>query len=410
MLFSSLYPSSALPRAGIFVETRLRELLQTRRVQTKVVAPIRWSPVHDARFGVYAQIAAAPSRETLHGIDVLHPRFLTIPKVGMNVAPFLMAIGAARALRQLRSEGFDFEAIDAHYYYPDGVAAAILSRWFDRPLAITARGSDINHISSYWWPRWLMRQAARRASASIGVSEALVAKMKTLGFDATKLLTMRNGIELDRFRPTDRADARSALGLSARHVVLTVGNLNEHKGQGLVIRSLPLVLSEFPETLLVVLGDGPDSAALRTEADRLGLRDRVKFVATMPQEQLCRWYSAADVLVLASSREGWPNVLLECMACGTPVVASDVGGVREIVRDPGVGRVVPERSERPLATAICEVIRQSPSCVEVRQYAEQYGWGSTSLAQAELFESMASRLGGTTHRLSERHACLKEGP
>ena len=392
LLFSTLYPSSALPRAGIFVETRLRELLKTRRVVAKVVAPVRWSPVHHPKFGVYAQIAAAPSREVLNGVDVLHPRFLSIPKIGMNIAPFLLAIGAAGALSQLRDEGFDFEVIDAHYYYPDGVAAAILSRWFDRPLSITARGSDVNLIGDFTWPSWLMKMAARRAQASIGVSEALVDRMQALGFDAKKLIAMRNGIDLQRFYPGDRAELKVVLGLAQRPVLLTVGNLKETKGQRLIIKSLPLVLSIYPDALLVVLGDGPDAAALRELAKGMNLAKQVRFIGAMQQEQLCRWYSAADVLVLASSSEGWPNVLLEAMACGTPVVASDVGGVREIVRDLRVGRVFLQRDEKSIAQAICEVLDQCSTVAEIRKYSEQYSWDETSRSQAELFESMVGRI------------------
>lgn len=408
LLFSSLYPSSVLPRAGIFVETRLRELLKTGRVTAKVVAPVRWSPVHNAKFGVYAQIAAAPKREVLNGIDVLHPKFLTIPKLGMNLAPFLLALGAARSMHQLREEGFDFEVIDAHYYYPDGVAAAILSHWFDRPLAITARGSDVNLIGNFAWPTWLMKKAARKASASIGVSEALVARMKALGFDPAKLLVLRNGIDLQRFFPDDRALTKAALGLAQGPVMLTVGNLKENKGQRLVIKALPLVLAKFPNVQLVVLGDGPDAGALREIARTQGLGEHIRFVSTMPQDQLRLWYSAADVLVLASANEGWPNVLLESMACGTPVVASDVGGVREIVRDRRAGRVVSQRTEDAIAQAVGEVLEQRIASTDVRNYSEQYNWDSTSRSQAELFERMAGRSGNTASALEEVHPQLQE--
>ena len=283
VLFSSLYPSSALPRAGIFVETRLRQLLQTGRVSAKVVAPIRWSPVHHPRFGVYAQIAAAPKRECLNGIDVLHPRFFAVPKVGMNIAPFLLALGAAGAFRQLRAEGFDFDVIDAHYFYPDGVAAAILSHWFERPLAITARGSDVNLIGKFAWPRWLMKKAADRAHASIGVSGALVQQMKRLGFDETKLITMRNGVDLRRFQPGDRAEAKARLGLAAGPMLLTVGNLKEDKGQRLVIKALPAVLEQFPGAQLIVLGDGPDASYLQEQGRRLGLQGSLRLVPAVPR-------------------------------------------------------------------------------------------------------------------------------
>ena len=118
VLFSTLYPSSARPVHGIFVETRLRELLLRHEVQTKVVAPVPWFPSMGKRWGDYAKMAATPMRETHNGIDVLHPRYLAIPKVGMSVAPLLLAAGALGSMRRLIDEGFDFDVIDAHYYTP----------------------------------------------------------------------------------------------------------------------------------------------------------------------------------------------------------------------------------------------------------------------------------------------------
>ena len=135
LLFSSLYPSSARPLHGIFVETRLRELLQRGGVQARVVAPVPWFWSANSRHGRYAAFARTPRRETHNGIDVWHPRYATLPKVGMTIAPFLLALGALAALRDVQREGFDFDLIDAHYYYPDGVAAAMLAWWFGKPLA-----------------------------------------------------------------------------------------------------------------------------------------------------------------------------------------------------------------------------------------------------------------------------------
>ena len=143
LLFSTLYPSSVRPGHGIFMETRLRELLGIGKVQTKVVAPVPWFFSKHLRFDGYAQLAQTPAMEIHNDVDVRHPRYLLPPKVGMTVAPFALALGAIPTVRRLMKEGFDFEVIDAHYYYPDGVAAAMLARHFRKPFTVTARGSDI---------------------------------------------------------------------------------------------------------------------------------------------------------------------------------------------------------------------------------------------------------------------------
>jgi teichuronic acid biosynthesis glycosyltransferase TuaC len=211
LLFSTLYPSSARPLHGVFVETRLRELLQRGGVQTRVVAPVPWFWSTDERHGAYAAMARTPRHEQRHGIEVYHPRFVRLPKIGMSSAPFMLALGARSTLARLQREGFDFDVIDAHYYYPDGVAAALLALWFNKPLVVTARGTDVNLIPEYRVPRLLIQWASRRASASIGVSAALVERLRELG--ASRLHVMRNGVDLQRFQPLGRERMRSELKL-----------------------------------------------------------------------------------------------------------------------------------------------------------------------------------------------------
>ena len=163
LLFSTLYPSSVRPGHGIFVETRLRELLKAGGVEARVVAPIPWFPSTHERFGSYARIARTPAAEEWNGIAVLHPRYLLIPKLGMTSAPFAMAAASLGPLRRLIRQGFDFDVIDAHYYYPDGVAAALLAKWLGKSLAITARGTDLNLIPQHALPRRMIRWASTQA-------------------------------------------------------------------------------------------------------------------------------------------------------------------------------------------------------------------------------------------------------
>ncbi len=393
LLFSTLYPSSVRPHLGIFVETRLRELLRRGGVQTRVVAPVAWFWSTDPKHGTYADKARTPLRELRFGIDVMHPRFLLAPRVGMSSAPFMMALGARGALAQAQREGFDFDLIDAHYFYPDGVAAAILALWFGKPLVITARGSDVNLLPQYQIPRMLIRWAARRADASIGVSAALVDRLRQLGSDASRLHVMRNGVDLERFQPLDPAAMRAELGIAGGPVVLTVGNLQEHKGQRLVLDAFALLRQQHPTARLYVVGEGPDRQMLLRQAAEAGLQDAAVLVGTVPNAELARWYSAADLLVLASSREGWPNVLLEAMACGTPVVASAVGGVPEIVQTAVAGRVVGERTAGAFAAAMADVLTNSSSRQLVREYAQGFSWDRTSQDQLKLFNALIQDAG-----------------
>lgn len=381
LTFSSLYPSSARPGHGIFVESRLRHLLESGTVRSVVVAPIPWFPGSLPGLGRYRALAQTERQETLHGIEVLHPRYPLLPKIGMSSAPFLMAGACARSLRKVLENGYEFDAIDAHYFYPTGVAAMLLGLRFGKPVVITARGSDINLIAQHAIPRKLMVWAARRAAGVVAVSQALKSSLERLGVDGSKISVLRNGVDAVAFRPLDRDAERARLGVGGT-ILLSVGNLIELKGNELVLRSL----KSLPEATLFLVGDGPDRARLESVARELGVGHRVRFIGAVPQTDLPRYYSAADALLLASSSEGWPNVLLEAMACGTPVVAARVGGTPEIVTSPAAGLLFEPRPVEALETAVRQLLESPPSRAETRRHAENFSWAETTRGQQALFQ------------------------
>lgn len=385
LTFTTLYPNAARPGHGTFVETRLRQLVASRRLESRVVAPVPWFPSTSARFGEYAAHAGAPREERRHDIEVLHPRYPVIPKVGMSLAPFLLAAAVAPTLRRVIASGYDFELIDAHYFYPDGVAAAMLGRRFDKPVVITARGTDLNLIARHAVPRRLILWAARRAHAVITVSDALRRVAEGIGIAPEKLTVLRNGVDTGFFRPVDRAAVRAAHGLRGL-VVISAGNLVPLKGHDLVIEAL----ASLPEARLLIAGDGPERARLEELALRRGVSGRVRFLGALPQERLVEYYGAADALVLASSREGWPNVLLESLACGTPVIASNVGGCAEMVGPPTTGVLLAERSAEAIAGAVRELAARNVSREAARRYAERFSWAATTAGQLELFARVLS--------------------
>ena len=387
LLFSTLYPNSVRPGHGIFVETRLRELVASGEVQTKVIAPVPWFFSNHPRFGDYARMALTPLRETYHGLDVQHPRYWLPPRVGMNLAPFTLAMGAKPAVQRLLDEGFDFDLIDAHYYYPDGVAAALLARHFKKPFVVTARGSDINLIADYKMPRRLMQWASNRASASIGVSKALTEAMAQLAMPASRLKTLPNGVDLDLFQIQPPGAARVALGWPPVPTLLSVGNLVENKGHHIAIEALTR-LSPFR---LVIAGEGLQRRALENLAYQTNVAARVQFMGQVDQAQLANCYSAADMLVLPSSREGWPNVLLESMACGTPVVATRVGGIPEIVCSPDAGRLMSGRTVSGLVEAVRILWRHLPAREAVRACTQGCSWQTTTRDQINLFSQIVAQ-------------------
>lgn len=384
LVFSTLYPNAERPHHGIFVENRLRHLLAASGYEARVVAPVPWFPSASPRFGRFAGFARVPRREERHGITIDHPRYPVIPKIGMSVAPLLLYHAVRRHVARLVAQA-RFDLIDAHYFYPDGVAAGLLAREFGLPYAVTGRGTDLNLIPQYAIPRRQLRKAAEGAAGLITVCAALAEDLAAIGIPRKRVTVLRNGVDLSVFRRDEsgRQALRRTLGLEGP-VIASVGHLIARKGHDLAIKAL----AQISGAELLIAGAGPDEAALRRLAESLAVDGRVHFLGVLAHDRLKKVYSAADVLMLASSREGWPNVLLEAMACGTPVVATAVNGSPEVVQDRVAGRVVADRTPDALAAATREILSALPDPAAVRAYAERFSWDETSRGQIALFDAI----------------------
>ncbi len=380
LTFTTLFPHAGRPNQGVFVENRLRHLLATGEAVSTVVAPVPWFPSRSARFGDWARHAEAEREECRDGLAIYHPRYPLPPRIGMHAAPGSLFLAGAIALRKLLRRGLQFDLIDAHYLYPDGVAAVALGKAFGKPVVVTARGSDVTELPGYAGPRRMIRWAMDGAADLIAVSAGLKEAMLELGAKPDAVTVLRNGVDLALFRPADRALVRRELGLDGP-TLLSVGHLIPRKGHDLAIRALSLL----PGWRLMIVGEGPERGRLETVARELGLADRVRFEGAQPHSSLPRFYAAADLLILASSREGWANVLLEAMACGTPVVASNIPGSPEVVRSAAAGRVVDRNTPERFASSVQEIYAGNPDRRATRAYAEDFSWDATSRGQLDLF-------------------------
>jgi glycosyltransferase involved in cell wall biosynthesis len=269
-----------------------------------------------------------------------------------------------------------FRLIDAHYLYPDGVAAVQLGRRLGVPVVLTARGSDVNVLARVAAPRRMIVGAIRGAARVVAVSEALRIELVHLGAEESRISVLRNGVDLDVFRP-----AASATPARARKRLLLVGHLKEGKGHRLAIDAM----AELADAELVIVGDGPLRDDLERYARERGVQERVRFAGRVAHAELPRFYNDADVLVLASEREGMPNVVLEALACGTPVVATAVGGIPEVLTDPVAGVLMTSRSPRALVTAVEQLFAVYPVRAAVRRFAERFDWQATVSGQLEVF-------------------------
>jgi teichuronic acid biosynthesis glycosyltransferase TuaC len=384
LTFTTLYPNAAKPNHGVFIENRLRQTLARHDMSVVVLAPVPYFPFTSDVFGAYARYARAPLHEVRHGIEVHHPRYFLVPKVGMSTAAELLYRGALSACRRLGFDRSTIDVIDAHYFYPDGVAAARLAQALNVPFVVTARGSDLNVLPQYPSVRRGILDAAAKAAAVITVSGALKEQAIKVGIPREKTAVLRNGVDLEQFLPRDREASRKRFGVSG-FTVVSVGNLVELKGHDLTIEAVAAI----PGASLLIAGGGPLRDALKARAEALGASDRVRLLGEVAHEDLSSLFSAADVSVLMSEREGWANVLLESMACGTPVIATRVGGNAEAITRPEAGALLPERSAAALRDGLLAFQHRPHDRAATRRHAEDFGWSAVAAGNFALLSAAA---------------------
>ena len=376
VVLSSLFPNSHQPGAGLFIRERMFRV--GRQLPLAVVSPVPWFPMQGLlRRWRPGFRPGAPARESQQGIDVWFPRFFSVPGLFKGLDGLMMALGAWPRLRRLRREG-RLDVIDAHFAYPDGYAAVLLGRWLGVPVTVTLRGTEARHAKD---PRLAgkLKWALQCASRVFSVSESLRQVALALGVAPDHVRVVGNGVDLQKFAPMARSEARLALNLPpGAPVLVTVGALVERKGFHRVIELLPALRRRFPDLIYLVVGGGsPEgdwSARLKEQVGELGMGDAVRFLGPVAPDELRVPLSAANVFVLATSNEGWANVLLEAMGCGIPVVATDVGGNAEVISSPEFGTIVPFGDPQALQRAIELALTKPWDTAAILAHAQRNTW------------------------------------
>lgn len=362
--FGNLFPSALLPQHGLFVRERMRRVVAGGGFDWSVVSPVPIAPWF-LRRGEYATWARMPREELVDGVSVLHPRYRHWPGLSfarqatkMAAASLPVVTGLLRGTRAV---------LDAHYVYPDGVAAARVAARLGLPFTITARGSDLNVVANDARVRAQIVAAAGAATALFGVSSALCARFaEVTGLPRERIRLARNGVDTAVFRPGDATAARAELGLPREGLlVLGVGRLVAGKGFHLLREAITVASAK-----LVLVGDGPERARLAAELPA----DKTVFLGALPPAKVAVAYRACDLFVLPSEREGWPNVVTEALASGLPVVATEVGGIPQILEGSRFGKLVPPGDRAALQRAIAGFLAEVPSKEEVRRDALRWSW------------------------------------
>ena len=336
---------------------RVAHLARRSANEVKVVAPLPYAPKW-LRAQRWRSSVQTPREEQVGELPVYHPRYFLLPKVSMTWQGHSMFLGSLRSVAAVHRE-WKIDLLDAHYVYPDGMAAALLARHLGVPFTISARGTDINLFSSFPLIRPMIQWTLKCANGVIAVSAALKKAMVQLGVDPNKIRVIPNGVDPARFEPVPAGEARRALGLAENGpMIVTVGSLIPAKGQDFVIRAFAQMATHQDGLQLFLLGEGTQRKALEGLVKELGVTSKVHLVGKRPNEELGLWFSAATVSCLASAREGWPNAVMESLACGTPVVATAVGGIPEILDSKEYGILV-DRTTASVAAGLEQALTQT---------------------------------------------------
>lgn len=372
---SHVFPRPDESAFGIFVQRRAAEM--ARLASVRVVAPLPWFP--GGHFIGRRRRHEVPRHAERDGLSIDYPRILSVPGVAKSLDPLAYALSLLPHLRRLR-RSFAYEVIDAHFGYPDGVAAAWLGRWLRCPVVVTWRGCEADFVRS---PTRRVQMAwSLRGCRLIAVSEGLAQLARTLG--ATRVRVIPNGVDTVRFSPGDCGEARRRLGLPTnRRIVLVPAAFVPFKRHALILRSVAgshVAADERVRFVFVGLSGGTASVlgALRELTRSLGLVDDVTFAVDRPPEEMPDWYRSADVVCLASEREGSPNVVREAVACGVPVVATNVGDIASVVQHGKDGLVLDNCDETTLAAALVQALRARWDTAAIAARGVRRGWSDTA--------------------------------
>jgi glycosyltransferase involved in cell wall biosynthesis len=386
LIVTKIFPNSVEPLSSPFNRQQFAALAKLCDVE--VLATIPWFPGASMlqRWSSAGRLSAVPASECIDGVRVRHPRYVFLPKIGHAVSGPLYAASLATTVLPYRGR---VDVVLGAWAYPDGFASVVIGNMLGVPTVVKLHGSDMNVVASWAGPRRRLEWALPRAERVVAVSRPLADAAAALGVRRERIDIVPNGVDRTVFRPQDRANARRELGLLAdTPLVLYVGHITEQKGAFDLVRAFHAKRSSLRGAQLVMVGDGAGVGACRALALRLGVP--ISLVGAVPHEQIPTWLAACDLLSLPSWHEGTPNVVLEALASGRPVVATRVGGIPDVVSD-DVGALVSPRDHEALGDALSQVLERSHDPNAISEALERSDWdGSARLLYSSLLRALGN--------------------
>ena len=374
LIITNLFPNSQESTRGIFNFQQFKALRE-QEVVIKVVAPIPWH-----------HFSKMPFRETIDGFDVYHPRYFIIPKITRALYGLFFFISIFKTVKRLCDE-FKPDAILATWAYPDAIGSFLCVKILKKPFFVKVHGSDINLYVKHPLRRAQITYALSRSSKVIAVSSALKQRLVEICVPAEKIAVIPNGVDMDLFKPLDQIECRKKLGLPLdKKIILYVGNFAQVKGVDILVDAFGELTRLRNDILLVLVGAGSLDKMLCEKVKTLGIEQNIIFAGRTPHDSIRYYMNACDVFCLPSRDEGCPNVVLEAMACGKPVVGSDVGGIPELITSTELGILTKPSDSESLSCALKEAINKQWDSVTIRNSIAKFNWEESALMLKKALE------------------------
>jgi teichuronic acid biosynthesis glycosyltransferase TuaC len=374
LAITQIFPNTVEPLAAPFNRQQFAAL--GRRCQLEVLATIPWFPgaYWLRRWAAAGRLQEVPRSEHIAGLEVEHPRYLHVPRVGYRIADRLYT--ASLLGPALRRRGV-VDVVFAAWAYPDGAAAVTLGRLLGVPVVVKVHGTDINHVAKLAGPSARLRRVLPEARRVVAVSRPLAEEVIGLGMPRERVVVVPNGIDNSLFRPLERDAARAQLGLGPEGKwLLYVGRLERAKGVVDLLEAFARLAPRRRDLFLGLVGDGSARADCAALAGRIG--PQVRLLGARPLAEVPLWIGASELVVLPSWNEGTPNVLLEALACGRPVVATRVGGIPDLITEASLGELVPVRDPAALAEALEQVADGAYDRVAIAARGSRGSWDESA--------------------------------
>lgn len=381
LLITMLFPNKQEPEKSTFMLEMAKRL--SGLAEIKIIAPVR-------AFPLLPSVRKIPLREEYNGFSVYHPRVFLPPKFFRFLHGFLYFLSVRKLAARLSGE---FDLILSPYLYPDGFAGVLTAKSLRKPVAIEARGCDVNLLTKYRTRRALIRYACKNANAVVTVNRALKERLVNIGVEDNKISVIQNGVDNDNFKPLDKKDCRLKLGLPLnKKIVLFVGSLEKVKGVTWLIEAWRDLVKTFgQEIFLILIGEGREKNKILQLIRAYNLHNSILMAGIKPHSSIPLWMNSCDVFTLPSIREGCPNVLLEALSCNKYVVASRVGGIPEIIKTADAGILVEPANAGSLSAGLKEaLLSRAFNHTNKTGNLPLMSWEKSALERVDLFKKICA--------------------